>query len=92
MSDEFVKAADFAEQLLILNQQLANLRSSVNVLKVLEARRLSPDDVRLGLKALLKLEEIQLSTDPSEAQRKEVFELIDAVKEWKKTGGQTGRT
>ena len=91
MSDEPIKASDFAEQLLILNQQLVNLRASMNVLRVLEARRLSPDDVRQGLEALGQLENIQLNADPSHKVLKESAELIDAVKQWKKMGERHGK-
>jgi hypothetical protein len=92
MTDEPIKAADFAKQLLILNQQIANLRASLNVLKVLEAMRLSPDDVPEGLKGLRQLEEKQLNSDPHEQARKEAFDLIDAVEQWKQLGGQHGRS
>jgi hypothetical protein len=91
MSDEPIKASEFAEQLLILNQQLANLRASVNVLRVLEAKKLSPDDVRQGLEALVQLENIQLHADPSQKVLKESAELIDALKQWKKMGEPHGK-
>lgn len=91
MSDEPIKASDFAEQLLILNQQIGELRASVNVLKVLEALRLNPTDPASGVKAIQHLEQKQLSLDPSEQLRQEAFELIDAVKQWKKMGEPHGK-
>jgi hypothetical protein len=79
--------ATISEQLVILAGQLTELRASVNVLKVIEATRLSPDDPLEALKQLRVLEKKILDSDPHEKERKEASEIIEAVKLWKKQGG-----
>lgn len=77
----------FSEQLVTLVGQISELRASVNVLKLIEVSRLSPDDPLEGLKQLRVLEEKLLSSDPNEKARKEASEIIEALKVWQKSGG-----
>jgi hypothetical protein len=49
---------------------------------------MSPDDPSAALAKLEKLEKVLLDSDPNEQERKKAAEIIDAVKEWRKMGGQ----
>ena len=88
MDDQTIKKhfATLTEQFIAMGSQLAELRASVNVLKVLEAIRMSPADPVEGLKALRQLEEKQQSLDPQAQEAKKYSEMIEALKQWKSGG------
>jgi hypothetical protein len=75
------------EQFVKLEKQVAELRSSVRVLQLFEAKRLCPDSPLEGLKQLQDLEQAILSTDPNEKQRQRVSEVSEFLKLQKKSGG-----
>lgn len=79
----------FSEQFVTLAGQVAELRSAVNVLKVLVAAQLMPDDPLEGLKQIRNQEKILLARDSNEQERKSTAELIEAVKLMRKHGGGT---
>jgi hypothetical protein len=89
MDDDKIKhfIKTFSEQFVKLAGQVLELRASVNVLKLTEATRLSPGDPLEGLKLLQELEKKLLDSDPNEKQRKEVSEMMEAVKLWERAGG-----
>jgi hypothetical protein len=82
---DFIATA--SEQLLILDRNLANLRAAVIVLQAIAALQMSPDDPIEAAKQLQNLERMLLESDPKSRERKEVAEIIDAVKRLKKRGG-----
>jgi hypothetical protein len=76
-----------AEQFVKLEQQVAELRSSVRVLQLCEARRLCPDSPLEGLKQLQQLEQAFSESDPTRQQRQRLSEVVEFLKLQKKTGG-----
>ena len=92
MDDEKLKrfiemVGSLAEQFVKLEKQVAELRSSVRALQLIEARRLCQDDPLEGLKQLQALEQVILKSDPNEKERHQLSEVIELLKLWKKTGG-----
>ncbi|HKN70282.1 MAG TPA: hypothetical protein VJX30_04580 [Terriglobales bacterium] len=75
-----------AEQFTLLTGQLTRLQSYVDVLLFVAAKQIEPDRPLLALKVLRDQAEAFLALDPTEIGRKEVAELIDALKQMKKTG------
>ena len=79
--------ATASEQILILDRNLANLRAAVIVLQAIAALQMAPDDPLEAAKQLQNLEKMLLESDPKSQERKEVAEIIAAVKLLKKRGG-----
>jgi hypothetical protein len=79
--------ATITEQILILDRNLANLRAAVIVLQAIAALQMAPDDPLEAAKQLQNLEKMLLESDPKSQERKEVAEIIAAVKLLKKRGG-----
>ncbi|HEV7512458.1 MAG TPA: hypothetical protein VGO27_12230 [Candidatus Acidoferrum sp.] len=79
--------ATISEQILILDRNLANLRAAVIVLQAVAALQTAPDDPLEAAKQLQNLEKMLLESDPKSHERKEVAEIIAAVKLLKKRGG-----
>ena len=79
--------ATISEQILILDRNLANLRAAVIVLQAIAALQMAPDDPLEAAKQLQNLEKMLLESDPKSQERKEVAEIIAAVKLLKKRGG-----
>jgi hypothetical protein len=78
--------ATVSEQILILDRNLANLRAAVIVLQAIAALQMAPDDPIEAAKQLRNLEKMLLESDPKSQERKEVSEIIEAVKLLKKRG------
>ena len=72
--------ATVSEQILILDRNLANLRAAVIVLQAIAALQMAPDDPMEAAKQLQNLEKMLLESDPKSRERKEVAEIIAAVK------------
>ena len=72
--------ATVSEQILILDRNLANLRAAVIVLQAIAALQMAPDDPMEAAKQLQNLEKMLLESDPKSQERKEVAEIIAAVK------------
>jgi hypothetical protein len=79
--------ATVTEQILILDRNLANLRAAVIVLQAMAALQMAPDDPMEAAKQLQNLEKMLLESDPKSQERKEVAEIIAAVKLLKKRRG-----
>jgi hypothetical protein len=79
--------ATVSQQILILDRNLANLRAAVIVLQAIAAIQMAPDDPMEAAKQLRNLENMLLESDPKSQERKEVAEIIEAVKLLKKRGG-----
>jgi hypothetical protein len=79
--------ATISEQILILDRNLANLRAAVIVLQAIAALQMAPDDPLEAAMQLQNLENMLLESDPKSQERKEVAEIIAAVKLLKKRGG-----
>ena len=79
--------ATVSEQILILDRNLANLRAAVIVLQAIAALQMAPDDPMEAAKQLQNLEKMLLESDPKSQERKEVAEIIAAVKLLKKRRG-----
>jgi hypothetical protein len=79
--------ATVSEQILILETNLANLRAAVIVLQAIAALQMAPDDPMEAAKQLQNLEKMLLESDPKSQERKEVAEIIAAVKLLKKRRG-----
>jgi hypothetical protein len=73
--------------MLILANQLTELRASVTVLKSLAILELSPEDPISGAEQLRNLEKTFLRNDPEHQKHEEVSEIMEAVKLWRKHGG-----
>lgn len=86
--NNFVRS--ISEQMIHMGGALAQLRASVNVLKVYVASQMSPDDPSAALESLRQLEETLLANDQNEQERQEAAQIIDAVKEWRKMGKPRG--
>jgi hypothetical protein len=76
--------ATVSGQILILERNLANLRAAVIVLQAIAALQMSPDDPIEAAKQLRNLENMLFESDPKSQERKEVAEIIAAVKVLKK--------
>ncbi|MFZ0310053.1 MAG: hypothetical protein WAL89_17900 [Candidatus Sulfotelmatobacter sp.] len=74
------------EQLVTFAGEIATLRASVSVLKVALACEMNPSHPETALTLFARLQQKFLDADPSEQQRKEVAELMDAMKLWQKHG------
>ena len=86
--DKFQKfIATFSQQFIILAGQVSEIRASVNVLKVVAATQLSPDDPVAALKLLQRQEKVYLDSDPNNKDLQEASATIEAVNLWKKHGG-----
>jgi hypothetical protein len=79
--------ATISEQFIVLEEQIAELRASVTVLKGILAIQLSPDDPLEGAKQLRHLEDAVLKRDPNASARQQAADVIEAVRLWQKTGG-----
>jgi hypothetical protein len=79
--------ATVSQQILILDRNLANLRAAVIVLQAIAALQMAPDDPMEAAKQLQNLEKMLLESDPKSQERKEVAEIIAAVKLLKKRRG-----
>jgi hypothetical protein len=79
--------ATVSGQILILERNLANLRAAVIVLQAIAALQMSPDDPIEAAKQLRNLEDMLFEADPKSQERKEVAQIIAAVKLLKKRGG-----
>ena len=79
--------ATISQQILILDRNLANLRAAVIVLQAIAALQMAPDDPMEAAKQLQNLEKMLLESDPKSQERKEVAEIIAAVKLLKKRRG-----
>jgi len=89
MDDAMIRdfMARVSGQILILERNLANLRAAVIVLQAIAALQMSPDDPIEAAKQLQNLERMLLESDPKSQERKEVAEIIAAVKLLKKRRG-----
>jgi hypothetical protein len=75
------------ESLAILEEQIAHVRTSVNVLKLLATLELSPGNPLAGLKMLAESEKtIKPVTDPDSKQREDFRETLAALQAWIKLG------
>jgi len=81
--------AGLSEHLIGFQRQIADLRASVEVLKVLEAMRLNPTDPQKGLELIRQLEQRHLELDPLEQKRNELGELVKILQKMKATGATT---
>jgi CII-binding regulator of phage lambda lysogenization HflD len=84
--DQFILT--FSEQILTLEQNQAQMRASLTVLKALAAMQIDPGDPIKGANQILDLEKKLESADPSNQERTRVTQLIEAAKLWKKHGGK----
>jgi len=70
-----------------LDRNLANPRAAVIVLQAIAALQMAPDDPMEAAKQLQNLEKMLLESDPKSQERKEVTEIIAAMKLLKKRRG-----
>jgi hypothetical protein len=75
------------EQIVIFGGHIASLRASVTVLKFALAGEMNHDHPEKALALFARLEKQFLDSDPNEQQRKEIAEMIEAVKLSRKHGG-----
>jgi hypothetical protein len=89
MDDATIKdfMATVSKQILMLDRNLANLRAAVIVLQAIAALQMAPDDPIEAAKQLRNLENMLFESDPKGQERKEVAQIIAAVKLLKKRGG-----
>ena len=90
MGDEIEKLQranlELGKQLLILAENVAGLRASVSVLKLLVATRESPNDPEAALEVLRQAEKLALKLDPETSERQQAHDLIDALRVLKAPG------
>jgi hypothetical protein len=79
--------ASLAEHILTLDGNLAELEAAVGALKASVATQLSPDDPIGYLNQLRVFEKKILAADPRTGQRKNIQEALEAVQQWRRTGG-----
>jgi hypothetical protein len=79
--------ASLAEHILTLDGNLAELEAAVGALKASLATQLSPDDPIGYLNQLRVFEKKILAADPRTEQRKNIQEALEAVQQWRRTGG-----
>jgi hypothetical protein len=79
--------ATIAENVLILDAAVSELKTAVAVLQILAARQLRPGRLQDGLKALEALQKQAIESDPHARENKEARELVDRLRQWKKQGG-----
>jgi hypothetical protein len=78
---------EIANQILLLAQQVGNLRASVNTLKVSLATEMNRADPQAALALFEKIEKRFLDADPTQRERTALAEAIAALQEWRKLGG-----
>jgi hypothetical protein len=76
---------DIGSRVLELDGAIAELRASVNVLKMFVAAQINPDDVSQALKEIRQWE--SRSSDPDAQDRDKLRELIAALRHSKKKRG-----
>lgn len=79
-----------AQQLVTVDSNLAGLRASVNVLRCCVATLLTPDSPEESLKQFHLLEKQFLERDPSTQERNQAKDVLDALQQWKQSGGRSG--
>lgn len=79
--------AALSEAILTLDAGISELTSAVNVLQVHAATQLTPGNPLDGLKALRALQKKAVESDPRAQENKQARELIERLRQWKKTGG-----
>jgi hypothetical protein len=75
------------ESLVTLGGHIASLRASVTVLKFALAGEMNRDHPEKALALFAQIEKRFLDSDPNEQQRKEVAEMMEAVKLSEEHGG-----
>ena len=92
MDDERIESLlttvmDLGKQVLAMEGHLAELESAVRALKVFVAAQMFPDDPKEALNQLQALEKTVFNSDPRTAQRERVQEALEALQQWRRTGG-----
>ncbi len=75
-----------SKQFIVMGDQIAMLRAAVNVLRVVAATELAPDDVAGFLKQLQALEQNLVDSDPETLKRQQAAEITDSILAWKRRG------
>ena len=78
---------DLGKQVLAMEGHLAELESAVGALKAFVAARMFPDEPQKALNQLQTLEKALLNSNPRTAQRKGTQEALEALQQWRRTGG-----
>ena len=78
---------ELGKQVLAMEGHLAELESAVGALKAFVAAQMFPDDPKEALNQLHTLEKTLLNSNPRTAQREGVQEALEALRQWRRTGG-----
>lgn len=83
LEDLFQKVAELYHS---LDRDVADLKASVATVKAILAVQLSPDDPKLGLEHIETAEKVAQELDPDAIKRRELSDVIEAVKVIRKHG------
>jgi hypothetical protein len=79
--------ATMGEAILTLAAGISELKSAVNLLQVHAATQITPANPKAGIKVLQALQKKMVENDPHAQETKEARELIERLRQWKKSGG-----
>jgi hypothetical protein len=78
---------ELGKQVLAIEGHLAELESAVGALKAFVSAQMFPNDPEEALNQLQTLEKTLLNSNPRTAQREGVKEALEALQQWRRTGG-----
>ncbi len=78
---------DLGKQVVAMDGHLAELEAAVGALKAFVAAQMFPNDPKEALNQLQTLEKTLLNSNPRTAQRKGTQEALEALQQWRRTGG-----
>jgi hypothetical protein len=78
---------DLGKQVAAVDGHLAELEAAVGALKAFVAAQMFPNDPKEALNQLQTLEKTLLNSNPRIAQRKGMQEALEALQQWRRTGG-----
>ena len=81
---------ELSKQIIAMAGEIARLRASVNVLKLLAAWNESPRDPVAALGVLRDAEELALKNDQNEQERQHIAEMLPFFEKWRKHGTSPG--
>ena len=77
---------EFGRHLLNLDADIAELKASVNALKIVLASQLTPENPLESLEQIEHFEKKLLKNDPSRQERKKALDTLDAIQKWIERG------
>jgi hypothetical protein len=78
---------ELGKQVLAIEGHLTELEAAVGALKAFVAAQMFPNDPEEALNQLQALEKTLLNSDPRTLQRKRTQEALEALQQWRRSGG-----